>query len=363
MKSQITFRLMILFFCVLGCSKDQPEDPTPNPNPEQLYFPPINSTIWETVSINDLGWNTEAEQPLYTFLEESKTDAFLVLKNGRIVIEQYFGDFDANTNHSWNSAAKTLTSFTAGIAQEEGLLSIQNPSSDYMGVGWSSLTPEQEQQITVRHHLTMTTGLDYTVPDNFCTDKECLLFKNNPGTYWYYHNAAYTLLDNIITGAVGQDFKAYFNAKVRDKIGMQGAWIKTGYLNLYFSTARSMARFGLLNLNKGTWDTTPILEDQTFFTEATTTSQDLNASYGYLYWLNGKSNYKIPGSEELFQGKLIPNAPDDLYAGLGAFDQKLYVVPSQGLVIVRLGDSADADELGPTTFDNNLWEKLNMLIN
>jgi CubicO group peptidase (beta-lactamase class C family) len=124
-----------------------------------------------------------------------------------------------------------------------------------------------------------------------------------------------------------------------------------------------MARFGLLNLNRGTWDTTPILEDQTFFTEATTSSQDLNPSYGYLYWLNGKTNYKIPGSEELYQGKLIPNAPDDLFAGLGAFDQKLYVVPSQGLVIVRLGDSADADELGPTTFDNNLWEKLNALIN
>jgi CubicO group peptidase (beta-lactamase class C family) len=170
-------------------------------------------------------------------------------------------------------------------------------------------------------------------------------------------------LDDIISGAVKQEYKDYFYEKVRDKIGMQGSWIKTGYLNLYFSTARSMARFGLLNLNKGIWDNTPILDDPSYFTAMTTTSQELNKSYGYLWWLNGKSSFRIPGSEELYPGKLIPNAPDDLIAGLGAFDQKLYVVPSKGLVIIRMGDSGDEDELGPTTFDNDLWEKINDVIN
>lgn len=97
----------------------------------------------------------------------------------------------------------------------------------------------------------MTTGLDYTVENNFCTAKECLIYKDDPNTFWYYHNATYSLLDDIVTGAVNQDFGTYFNSKIRDKIGMQGIWIKTGYLNLYLSTARSMARFGLLNLNKG----------------------------------------------------------------------------------------------------------------
>ncbi|MGB5555149.1 MAG: serine hydrolase domain-containing protein [Flavobacteriaceae bacterium] len=352
---------IVLLFLLVGCSKDKPEDPIPNE--KEMYFPPLTGTDWETIGIEELDWNSAAEQPLYSFLEESKTDAFIILKNGRIVIEKYFGDFNASKNHSWNSAAKTLTSMLVGIAQEEGLLAINNPSSDYMGVGWSSLDPIQEQNITVRHHLTMTSGLDYTVPENFCTDKECFIYKNEPGTYWYYHQGAYTVLDNVIEGAVNKDFKDYFNEKLRDKIGMQGTWIKTGYLNLYFSSARSMARFGLLNLNKGIWDATPILNSQSYFTEATNSSQDLNTSYGYLYWLNGKSNYKVPGSEELFQGKLIPNAPDDLFSGLGAFDQKLYIVPSKGLVIIRMGDSADEDELGPTTFDNALWEKINDLIN
>jgi CubicO group peptidase (beta-lactamase class C family) len=143
---------------------------------------------------------------------------------------------------------------------------------------------------------------------------------------------------------------------------MQGSWVKTGDLNLYFSNARSRARFGLLNLNEGTWDETPILSDMDYFTAMTTTSQNLNEAYGYLYWLNGKTNFKVPGSEELFSGTLIPSAPDDLFSGLGAFDQKLYIVPSKGLVIIRMGDSANEEELGPTAFDNELWIRINALI-
>ena len=362
MKTQFLISGLFIISCLIGCSKGN-DDQAPIPPEEALYFPPLNSDEWETVSIVELQWNSNAEQPLYDFLETNKTEAFILLKNGKIVMEKYFGSFNATKNHTWNSAAKTLTAFTVGIAQNEGFLDIDNASSDYMGTGWSSLTPGQEAQITVRNHLTMTSGLDFTVENSFCTDVECLIYKDEPSSFWYYHNAAYTLLDNIISGAVGQEYKEYFNEKVRDKIGMQGSWIKTGYLNLYFSNARSMARFGLLNLNKGTWDETPILDDPNYFTDMTMTSQELNKSYGYLWWLNGKSSYRIPGSEELFPGKLIPNAPDDLIAGLGAFDQKLYVVPSKGLVIIRMGDSAHEDELGPTTFDNDFWEKLNDLIN
>lgn len=327
-----------------------------------MYFPPITGSEWEIISIEELKWNASAKPALISFLEQTKTDAFIILQNGRIVIEEYFGDFDEAKPHSWNSAAKTLTSMTVGIAQQEGYIDINMPSSTYMGTGWSSLTSAQELNITVRNHLTMTIGLDYTVPENFSTEKEYFLYKNEPDTYWYYHQGAYTVLDHIIAGAVNQDFTDYFNSKIRNKIGMKGSWVQLNQLNLYFSPARSMARFGLLNLNRGVWDKTPILDDIAYFTDATTTSQNLNPSYGYLYWLNGKSAYKVPGSEELFEGKLIPNAPNDLISGLGALDQKMYIVPSKGLVIVRMGDSGGEDELGPTTYDNELWKHINNII-
>jgi len=205
--------------------------------------------------------------------------------------------------------------------------------------------------------------LDYDVDNNNCTDLECFLYKNEPETFWYYHNGAYTVTHNIIEGAVNTDFNSYFNEKLKNKIGMQGSWIPFGYFKLYYSNARSMARYGLLNLNNGVWGDITVLNSQNYFIEMTTTSQNLNKSYGYFWWLNGKTSYRLPASEDEFLGKLIPNAPNDLIASLGKDDQKLYVIPSQNLVIVRMGDDAGETLLGPGSFDNNLWEKINAVIN
>lgn len=119
-----------------------------------------------------------------------------------------------------------------------------------------------------------------------------------------------------------------------------------------------MARFGLLNLNQGSWNGNQLL-NSAYYEAMTTTSQELNPAYGYLWWLNGKARYKLPGSTQTFSGKLIPNAPDDLIAGLGANDKKLYVVPSKKMVIVRLGPAAYSEDLGPTSYDNDLWGVLN----
>ena len=328
----------------------------------ELYFPPVNSEIWETVSIEELNWNTLAQQPLFDLLERTGTKSFIILKNGKIAIEAYFNDATATDNNPWNSVGKTLLAFTMGVAQEEGFLDINNSSSIYLG-NWSNLTPEQESNISIRHHLTMTTGLDYTGINLNCTDSDCLNFLNDSGSFWYYHNASYTLTQNIIESATNTNFTAYFNSKLKDRIGMQGAWISIGFNNIYFSNARSMARFGLLNLNNGIWEGTPILNDINYFNEMTNTSQGLNESYGYLWWLNGKASFRIPGSTQQLSSELIPNAPDDLIAGLGKNDQKLYIVPSLNLVVIRMGDNAGETLLGPSSFDNNLWEKISALVN
>ena len=360
------FYKRILFFLLavttlatfFGCSDDDTDT-----KPVELYFPPNNSSIWETVSPEDLKWNTSNLQSLYTFLDEKKTKAFIILQDGKIAVEWYSDDFSSTTNHTWNSAAKTLTAFTVGIAQQEGFLDLDDSSQLYLGENWSSMTDTQEKNVTVWHHLTMTTGLDYTVPDSSCTDPEDLLYKNEPGTFWYYHNAPYTLNHSIIAGATNKSFTAYFNETIRDRIGMQGSWIPVGCFHLYFSTARSMARFGLLNLNKGTWGDEVILSDENFFKDMTNTSQNMNKAYGYLWWLNGKESFRLPSSEELYTGNLIPNAPSDMYAGLGKDDQKLYVIPSKNMVIVRMGDNANDSVFGPSGFDYELWEMINSVLN
>ena len=363
--------ILVLLLYFISCSDNESLDTNNNEvviaNPDQnntsLYFPPINSDTWETLSTKELGWDTSKEQPLYDFLEEKKTKAFIILKNGKIVIEKYFNGTVPNDNNPWYSAGKTLTSFTIGIAQQENLLDINKTSAEYMGNGWANISTEQENAITVKNHLTMTTGLDYTISNQNCTDKDCLTYLNKSGDFWYYHNAAYTLLDNIISGATSQEYSSYFESKIKNEIGMNGIWVSLGYAKIYYSTARSMARFGLLNLNKGTWRDREILIDKNYFAEMTNTSQNLNKAYGYLWWLNGKTSFRAPGFETEFTGKLIPNAPDDLIAGLGKNDQKLYVIPSQNLVIVRMGEDTGESLLGPSSFDNTLWEKINLLIN
>ena len=67
-----------------------------------------------------------------------------------------------------------------------------------------------------------------------------------------------------------------------------GAWIQQDGLSVYTSNSKSMARFGLLALNKGTWNGTTVL-NEAYFNEATNTSQTINQAYGYLWWLNGKT--------------------------------------------------------------------------
>lgn len=362
MKTNIIF---ILFIFIISCSS---EDVVINNNEttdnETLYFPPINSSEWETSSLESLGWNSNNLQELLNFIEDKDTKAFIILKDGKIAIEWYGNGADASTNLPWNSAAKTLSAFTMGIAQKEGYLNINDASKDYLGDNWSSLTLDQESNISIWNHLTLTTGLDYDITNTSCTDPECLIYLDEPDNFWYYHNATYTLTHDIISGAVSSDFNTYFNEKLKNKIGMQGSWIPIGYFKLYYSNARSMARFGLLNLNESVWDETNILNDDNYFNAMINTSQTHNPAYGYFWWLNGKSSYRLPETTEAFTGELIPNAPSDMYAGLGRNDQKMYIIPSDNLVVIRLGDSSGVDSFfGPSSFDNELWEKINAVIN
>ena len=89
-----------------------------------------------------------------------------------------------------------------------------------------------------------------------------------------------------------------------------------------------MARFGLMALNKGKWNGTQIV-NETYFNQATSTSQNINLSYGYLWWINGEDNYHLPQSQTQFPGSIIPTAPNDMFMALGKNDQKIYVVPSK----------------------------------
>lgn len=330
---------------------------------QNLYFPPVNnSATWDTVSPELLGWCVNSIDSLYGFLEQQNSKAFIVLKDGKIALEKYFGTFTKDSVWYWASAGKSLTSFLVAKAQEEGFLKITDTSSKYLGQGWTNCTPEQENKITIWNQLTMTTGLDDGVPDNHCTDKSCLVFKVNAGTRWAYHNAPYTLLEKVITTATGKPINTYTTSKLALKTGISGLWFTSDFDNVFYSKPRNMARFGLLFQNNCVWNGEALLNDTNYIKQMINSSQSINPSYGYLWWLNGKSSFMLPTLQTSFPGSLAPQAPADMFAAIGKNGQIVSITKSKGLVVVRMGDAPGNFGEVPTVFLNQMWQKLNAVV-
>jgi len=345
--------LLLLLLPITACDKHSDDDPSDS----NMYFPSGNE--WETKSLSDLGWNESALQPLKEFLVQKNTKSFMILVNGRIVIEEYFNGHTPASTWQWNSAGKTLVTAMTGIAQQEGLLNINNKVSDYLGTGWTSEPIDKENLITVRHLLTMTSAINDA---NNLVTRSNLTYLADAGTRWSYHNVFQLLMD-VVGEAGNQEFEAYFGSRLKDRIGMDGYWNNGVIFTIYHSNTRSMARFGLLALNKGRWKDEQIL-NESFFNESTSTSQPINPSYGYLWWLNGKTSYMVPGSQTVYSGSLVPDAPSDMFAAMGAEDQRIYVIPGKKIVVVRMGEASDQQNPGfaLSGFDNDLWEKINAVI-
>ena len=324
----------------------------------QSYFPPNNSSNWDTISPSSLNWCQEKIDSLYAFLDSNNTKSFILLKNGKIVLEHYFNGHTDTSYWYWASAGKTVVSFLVGIAQEEGFLDIGDTTSNFLGNGWTSCSLEEEEKITIRNQLSMTTGLDDGVADPYCTIDTSLQYFSEAGSRWAYHNGPYTLLRPVLENAVGQNINLYAFQKMLNPIGMDGFFSYEGYNNIFFSTSRSMARFGLLIQNNGSWDGNDILSDADYFNQMVNTSQPLNESYGYLWWLNGKSSFMLPQTQVVFEGSLFPNAPNDVIAALGKNGQIINVVPSENLVWIRMGEATNTS-LIEASLNIDVWNYIN----
>lgn len=354
MKHLKNIGLIVIGLFISSCSSTEE-----NVFAEPMYFPPNNSSIWETKTITELGWNESKVQPLLDYLELKNSKSFIVLHNGKIVLEYYFNGHTESTPWYWASAGKTLTTAITGIAEEEGYININNKVSDYIGTSWTNAPLAKENLITCKHLLTMTSGLDDT---NDQIDAANLNYLADAGTRWAYHGVFFKLQD-VVEQVTSQNWDNYFNTKLKNPIGMSGIWLASASSeNVYWSSTRSMARFGLLSLNQGNWNGAQIINSN-FFNNSTSTSQSINLAYGYMWWLNGKTSYHLPQTQFEFNGSIIPSGPADMFMALGKNDQKIYVVPSKKLVIIRMGNAADNETAALSDFDEVLWQKINAVIN
>lgn len=309
----------------------------------------------------NITFSKEKLEQLNQFNLENKSRTFIIFQDGKIINEQYFGTkiidkepFDANSNWYWASAGKSLTAVLIGIAQQEKLLNINDPISKYLGK-WTGMDKNSEDKITIRTLLTMTSGLDYS-QDQTCNYGNCFAMKNPAGVFWYYDTSAYSQLAKVIEKASHKSIDQYTSEKLSGS-GISGKWIPYENGLVFSSKAKSFLQFGKLVLNKGKLNDKVYYRYDSYFQQMTDTSQEVNPSYGYLWWLNGKSSIRVPGFEQSFNQSLVPDAPKDMFCALGKNGQILDIVPSKNLIIIRMGENPNAYS-NMIKFHRELWKKI-----
>lgn len=309
-------------------------------------------------------WNTTALAELTAYVQSQKTTGFLIVKNRQIVYEHNWplpnsaANFAANWTHGTDShgalqedvasAQKSFVAVLAGIAVDKDLLDVQKPVSAYLGSGWSKATAAQEDAITVRHLLDMSSGL-----------AEKLTYEAPAGAKFFYNTPAYALLNPVLTAASKQSLSDITRLWLTEPADLADTlWRRrpaffgdVGNPTGLYTTPRDMAKLGQLLLDKGlTANGTRVISEAqlaTLFARSVT-----NPAYGRLWWLNG-SAYSIRAVGGRADTPLIPAAPADLVMALGALDRKIYVSPSRQLIVVRTGQAAPDKD-----FNQQLWLRL-----
>ena len=173
------------------------------------YFPPVEGDEWETVEPESVGWDGGKLQEWLAFLEQRASTGAVVLYKGRILAEGYWRDTGIHTTGDIASAQKSVVSLMIGQAQEDGLLKLDDPVAQHLGTGWTK-SPESEERITIRHLITMSSGL----ADDFSFDAE-------PGTRWYYNNNAYHQSKTVLEKVTGAPIEKFTEERIFRPIGIR----------------------------------------------------------------------------------------------------------------------------------------------
>jgi CubicO group peptidase (beta-lactamase class C family) len=335
---------------------------------ETPYWPDGND--WQKRSPIDAGLDPKAVDDAVKYAADHNSTGFVVLRGGRIVVEQYWQEWKAETSQPIFSSSKSLAAILVGMAIEERLIKSVDQSASSWVNAWKA---DNKSTITLRHMLSMTSGIKVVAPNvsaniDAFEETAALPLEHTPGTDWAYNTPVYRMLLRILELASKSSINEYTVRKLSGPTGMTHSMWNCGpapnnktNCTWYSSSLRDMSRFGLLILREGKWQNRRLL-NKAFVKESLTPSQKLNESYGYLWWLNGKPSFKLPSGASR-QGMLWPDCPADAYGALGAQDKKIYIVPSLDLVVSRHGGAsgvarAGAEGGGSDSFDNQLLGRI-----
>jgi CubicO group peptidase (beta-lactamase class C family) len=280
-------------------------------------------------------------------MDSVKTRAIVVVHKGRLIAEQYAKGFDADTEILGWSMTKSIASTMVGVLAKNGLLKLEDTN---LFPQWT----DERKNISLKDLLQMQSGLEFNEDYTRNSDATKMLYKSEnvseiplnkplkyePGTHWSYSSGTTNLLSRIVKDKLDED--AYLRLpydSIFNRIGMTSAVMETDESGLYigssycYATPRDWAKFGLLYLNQGNWYGDQVI-DSSWVDFVRTPASDSKGIYGGQFWLNvNHSQYK--------------DCPEEVYSCNGFQGQRVIIVPSYDLVVVRMG----LEE--PPVFDTN----------
>jgi len=298
----------------------------------------------------------EAEKPTFTNVDYKRIDAALnqafepnaegkktsrgivVVYKDKIIGEKYAPGFNKDSRLLGWSMTKSITSTLFGILQKQGKLKVSQPAPIEE---WQK---DERKNITLHNLLQMNSGLEWDEDYGKISDVTKMLFQESdmtqsqlnkplvgkPNATWNYSSGTTNLLSGILRKQfkTHQEYLDFWYSALIDKIGMhsmlveadlEGNYIGSSYA---WATARDWAKFGLLYLHKGNWNGEQLFEESWSNYVATPTPTS-DKQYGAQFWLNA--------------GSKMPDCPKDVYYADGFQGQRVFVIPSHDMVIVRLG--------------------------
>ena len=268
------------------------------------------------------------------------TSSILVIYKGQIVAEEYADGFDKSSKLLGWSMTKSIVSTMYGIMQKKGMIDISKPADIEE---WQD---DERKNITYNNLLQMNSGLEWEEDYNKICDVTEMLYldrdmslkqaekslEGKPNESWYYASGTSNLLAGMLMKKKfksQQEYLDFWYTELIDKIGMNSMLIETDLAGNFvgssysWANTRDWAKLGLLYMNKGNWNGEQII-DSTWVDYATTPTNTSQGQYGAQIWLNT-------------EGYKYPDVPKDLFFFGGYQGQKVYMIPSKDLVVVRMG--------------------------
>lgn len=275
---------------------------------------------------------------------DKRTRSLLVIYNGKIIAEKYAPGFTKESKILGWSMTKSIT------ATYFGILSHQNKFDISKTAPISEWKKDKRSKITTNDLLQMNSGLEWAEEYDKISDATTMLFRDADmtktqikkpligaiGSTWNYSSGTTNLLSGILRKQfkTHQEYLDFWYSSLIDRIGMNSMVVETDMKGNFvgssyaWATTRDWGKFGLLYLNRGNWNGDRIFAEEwaDYVSKPVASS---NGRYGGHFWLNAGGHY--------------PDVPRDMYSANGFQGQKVCIIPSKNMVIVRMGLTGHAD--------------------